>query len=95
MTVSPWQRPVDPVDVDIAVVGAGITGAATAFWLRRLEPDARVGIAEAEHVAYGASGRNAGFLLLGIHRDYASAVETYGADVARRIWAFTEETLDL
>ena len=95
MTVSPWQRPLDAIEADIAIVGAGITGAATAFWLSQIEPDARVVLVEAERVAHGASGRNAGFLLLGTHRDYASAVETYGPEAARRIWTFTTETLDL
>lgn len=95
MTASPWQRPLDVVEADVAIVGAGVTGAATAYWVRRLEPDARVVIIEAERLAHGASGRNAGLLLLGTHRDYASAVETYGPEAARRIWDVTAETLDL
>lgn len=95
MTASPWQRPVDPVEADVAVVGGGILGAATAFWLRRLDPACRVVLVEAERLAFGASGRNAGFLLLGTHSDYASAVETYGREAARRLWTFTTENLDL
>ena len=90
-TASPWQQPVD-ARADIAIVGGGIIGAATAFWLGRLAPTRRVTLLEAQHVAYGASGRNAGFLLLGTHSDYASAVDTYGRDRAARIWAFTRET---
>lgn len=95
MTVSPWQRPLDPIEADVAIVGGGVTGAATAFWLRRLDPSLRVVILEAERIAHGASGRNAGFLLLGTHSDYASAVDTYGPEAARQIWVFTTETLDL
>ena len=92
-TASPWQRPLDPVRADVAVVGGGVVGAATAHALGRLAPDLRVALVEAERLAAGASGRNAGFLLLGTHADYASAVETYGRDAARRIWAFTQENL--
>lgn len=90
-TASPWQHPLD-AQADIVIVGGGIIGAATAFWLRRLAPDRRVLILEARHLAHGASGRNAGFLLLGTHSDYASALDTYGAERARRIWQFTRES---
>ena len=90
-TASPWQHPFN-AEADVVIVGGGIIGAATAFWLRRLAPDRRVLILEARHLAHGASGRNAGFLLLGTHSDYASAVDTYGAERARRIWQFTRES---
>ena len=89
-TASPWQQPLDG-HADVAIVGGGIIGAATAYGVRQLAPDARVVLLEADRVASGASGRNAGFLLLGTHSDYASAVEAYGRDRARRIWQFTQE----
>ncbi|PAP76922.1 NAD(P)/FAD-dependent oxidoreductase [Rubrivirga marina] len=93
-TVSLWQRPAR-VEADVAIVGGGVIGTATAWALRRLAPDLRVAILEAERLAHGASGRNAGFLLLGTASDYASAVEQYGRDAARQIWAFTAEAFRL
>ena len=90
-TASPWQHPIE-ARADIVIVGGGIIGAATAFWLGRLAPERRALLLEARHMAHGASGRNAGFLLLGTHSDYASAVDTYGRDRAQRIWQFTRET---
>ncbi|WP_412067757.1 NAD(P)/FAD-dependent oxidoreductase [Rubrivirga sp. IMCC43871] len=94
MTASVWQRP-PAVEADVAIVGGGVIGTATAFALRQLAPDLRVVIVEAERLAFGASGRNAGFLLLGTHADYASAVATYGRDRARRLWRFTNEAYRL
>ena len=93
-TVSLWQR-TPCLDADVAIVGGGIIGTATAWALRRLDPDLRVAVLEAERLAHGASGRNAGFLLLGTASDYASAVDAYGRDAARRIWAFTREAYEM
>ncbi len=47
---------------DIIVVGAGIAGAATAYYLAK--SGQRVLLLEAERPAFGASGRNPGFLWL-------------------------------
>ncbi|MGZ4441518.1 MAG: FAD-dependent oxidoreductase [Gaiellaceae bacterium] len=69
----PWwleEAPPDPeteplsgdAEADVAVVGAGYTGLWTALALRRREPGLRVTVLEAEHVGYGPSGRNGGFL---------------------------------
>lgn len=93
-THSPWQRGLPLPDSDVVVVGGGVTGAATAYWLRRLDPTLRVTLLEAETLAFGASGRNAGFLLLGTHVDYASAVAAVGRERAWRLWRFTEDNAD-
>ena len=44
------------------VVGAGLTGLWAAYALRRLAPRRSVTVLEAEHVGFGASGRNGGWL---------------------------------
>jgi len=46
---------------------------------------------ERRHLAAGASGRNAGFLLEGTAANYAAAVRQHGRAVAREVWAFTAE----
>jgi glycine/D-amino acid oxidase-like deaminating enzyme len=49
--------------VDVAVVGGGFTGLATACELRRADSSLSVAVLEAETVGYGASGRNGSFAM--------------------------------
>ncbi|WP_309239824.1 FAD-binding oxidoreductase [Actinomadura sp. J1-007] len=53
-----------PARADAVVVGAGLMGAATAYWLARLGVD--VLVVEARRPAWGTSGRNAGLSLNGL-----------------------------
>jgi len=49
------------LEVDIAIVGGGFTGAWTAYYLKRADPGCRVALLEADTVGFGASGRNGGW----------------------------------
>ena len=51
-----------PTEADVCIVGAGYTGLWTAWELRRRRPDLRVVVLERDHVGFGASGRNGGWL---------------------------------
>ena len=68
---------------DVVVVGAGIAGIATAYWLARA--GARPLVLEARTVAEAASGRNAGFLLAGVAENFVTATRRYGETNALRI----------
>ncbi len=46
---------------------------------------------ERRHLAAGASGRNAGFLLEGMAANYAAAAREHGRALAREVWEFTAE----
>ena len=50
------------ISCDVAIVGGGLTGLWTAYWLKRAEPGLDVRVLEAEFAGYGASGRNGGWL---------------------------------
>jgi len=77
--------------VDVAIVGAGVTGCSAA---RRLaEAGLRVRVHDARGIAEGASGRNGGFALGGGAARYDVARETYGAERAVAYWRWTEEAL--
>ncbi|HEV8671337.1 MAG TPA: FAD-dependent oxidoreductase [Candidatus Limnocylindria bacterium] len=75
---------------DVAVVGAGIAGVATAYFLA--STGAKVVVLEARGVAEAASGRNAGFLLAGVAENFVAASRRYGERNALRIWHFTKRT---
>jgi glycine/D-amino acid oxidase-like deaminating enzyme len=47
--------------VDVAIVGAGLTGLWTAHYLAEADPSLRIAVLEAEVAGYGASGRNGGW----------------------------------
>jgi glycine/D-amino acid oxidase-like deaminating enzyme len=51
-----------PLDVDVAIVGAGFTGLWTAYYLKRAAPHLSVVVLEAETAGFGAAGRNGGWV---------------------------------
>ena len=68
------------MDADVCIVGAGLTGLWSAYYLKREQPDLRIVILEKEFAGFGASGRNGGWLsaeLAGSRDAYAS---THGHD---------------
>ena len=48
-------------DVDVAIVGGGLTGLWTAWYLLAADPSLRVAVVERETIGFGASGRNGGW----------------------------------
>jgi len=58
----PPGRPVaGRLEVDVAIIGGGITGLSTAREIRSDAPGTSVAVLESHFVGYGASGRNGGF----------------------------------
>lgn len=75
-TMPPDDRQALPGDreVDVCIVGAGLTGLWTAYYLARADPSLRITVLEAEFAGFGASGRNGGWasgLLPGSRRRWA------------------------
>ena len=93
-----WPPPVEsypgrlPEKADVLVIGGGIAGTSLLWHLGRRRIDAV--LVERNHIAWGASGRNAGFLLAGVASSYAEAVRTYGREKAREVWEITNENHD-
>jgi gamma-glutamylputrescine oxidase len=78
--------------VDVAIVGAGVTGCSAA--LRLADAGLTVRVHDQRGVAEGASGRNGGFALRGGASRYDVARDTYGREQATELWHWTERALD-
>jgi len=68
-------------EADLVVVGAGLTGLWTA--LLAAEAGERVVVLEAERVAFGASGRNGGFLDASLTHGLPNGIERFPREIAR------------
>jgi gamma-glutamylputrescine oxidase len=79
---------------DIAVVGGGLMGIAIAHYLKVFGCD-RVIVLEKEYISYGASGRNAGFLLSGMAEPYSRLNVGLGPEWAKVLMLATIENHDL
>jgi glycine/D-amino acid oxidase-like deaminating enzyme len=92
-----WSHPREtgiPAKCDIAIIGGGLTGIAAAYYLRAL--DCRdVVVLEKDFVGYGASGRNAGFLVAGLSEPYSRLVIGMGPEWAIKLMNATIENHNL
>jgi glycine/D-amino acid oxidase-like deaminating enzyme len=68
--------------VDVAIVGGGFTGLWTAIRVLEADPTLRVAVLEAEHVAFGASGRNGGFCEASLTHGLSNAIAHWPEEAA-------------
>lgn len=87
-------RPLDgDLTVDVAIVGGGITGVSAALHLA--ERGYSVALLEAEHIGWGASGRNGGQVLPGFGASQSVIKSLVGKERSRRLWGMSMEAVDL
>lgn len=82
------------IDVDIAVIGGGLVGMATAIHLRRADPSLRVAVLEARTVGYGASGRNGSFAMTVVGFGFGVTALLRGKSFAQRAHRYMEGAID-
>jgi glycine/D-amino acid oxidase-like deaminating enzyme/nitrite reductase/ring-hydroxylating ferredoxin subunit len=80
------------LDVDVAVVGAGITGATTACLLKR--EGRRVALLETNRVAFGATGYTTAKLTVGHGLVYARLAGSFGPEIARSYARSMQEAIE-
>lgn len=81
------------VDVDVAVVGGGLTGLWTAYYLLRDQPDLRVAVIEKEIAGFGASGRNGGWCSALFPVSAQALARRYGLDAALAMRRTMQDTV--
>jgi glycine/D-amino acid oxidase-like deaminating enzyme len=100
-SVSYWQRTTPhlplattlPPSVDVTVIGGGLLGASTCYWLAR--SGIRVALLERTAIAHGATGRNGGFVRAGSAESYPEAIAHLGRETARAMMDITTESRTL
>ena len=82
-------------DVDVAIIGGGLTGLWTARELLRRDPSLRVGVVEAAVCGYGASGRNGGWASALFAGDRDALAAAHGRDAVTRLLRTMAEAVDV
>ncbi len=82
-----------PSSADVVVIGGGLTGTSTAYWLSRLGMS--VTLVDCSHLASGATGRNGGHVVFGPNQNFSTSVEAIGLEQTLELWDFTKTSVKL
>ncbi|PIT98735.1 MAG: FAD-dependent oxidoreductase [Bdellovibrionales bacterium CG10_big_fil_rev_8_21_14_0_10_45_34] len=75
---------------DAVIVGGGIAGISTAFWLHQKDPHLKVLIVDKASLLEGATARNAGFVTCGSIEHFRKLEKQFGTEKALQLWRFSE-----
>ena len=81
-------------DVDVAIVGAGLTGLWTTYYLQERDPSLRILLLEKEVAGFGASGRNGGWCSSLFPWSASKLDARYGRDAAVGMRQAMVDTVD-
>jgi len=82
-----------PTTADVVVIGGGLLGCCTAYWLAR--NGVRVTLLEQSAPAFGATGRNGGFHVIGTSEAYHTTIANFGHADAKSIYQITLDSRSL
>lgn len=89
------RPPVDgTTDADVAILGAGLTGLWTAYYLLLRDPARKVILVEREIAGFGASGRNGAWCAPDLNISMSRLARLHGEDAARRMQQATYDAVD-
>ena len=91
--VTPRAPLAGDTEVDVAIVGAGLTGLWTAYYLQAADPSLRIAVVEREVAGFGASGRNGGWCSALFPVNAATLAAEAGRDAAVAQYAAMRATV--
>ncbi|HWM22898.1 MAG TPA: FAD-binding oxidoreductase [Ilumatobacteraceae bacterium] len=81
-------------DFDVVIVGAGLTGAWTGYYLAATDPTLRIAVLERATVGFGASGRNGGWCSALLPMSLSTVARRHGPDAAHALQQAMHATVD-
>jgi glycine/D-amino acid oxidase-like deaminating enzyme len=81
-------------DADVAIIGAGLTGLWTAYYLLERDPSLRIVLLEKEFAGFGASGRNGGWCSALFPASVVALERRHGREAARAMRRAMIATVD-
>ena len=92
--LAPADRLDGDTEADVAIVGAGLTGMWTAYYLSKADPALRIVLCEREIAGFGASGRNGGWCSALFPASLAKLERMAGRESAIAMYREMQHTVD-
>lgn len=83
--ISYWEQDTWLKDIDTAIIGSGIVGLSSAYFIKQKFPQRRVVVFERGFLPHGATTRNAGFSCFGSVSEILSDIDKNGKELAYRL----------
>ena len=80
------------IQCDVCIIGGGLSGISTAYYLNKINPNLKVSILEKNKIGWGASGRNGGQLLHGFSSENFKS-QKHTEEEQKLLWNFTVDSV--
>jgi len=91
---APREKLCSDIETDVAIIGAGFSGLWTAYYIKKLMPNSKIVIIDANEVGFGASGRNGGWCSGFMPNSIDELAELHGREAAIEMYRQSFATLD-
>ena len=81
----------EDLQCDVCIIGAGLSGISTAFYLNKHNPDLKIIILEKNKVGWGASGRNGGQIIHDFSGDFSN--QKHSKNEVKSLWNLSLEAV--
>ena len=82
-------------ETDVAIIGGGVTGLSSAYFIKQRFPKKRVMVLESEYIGYGSSGRNLGLTSSVLGNNVLPILKNRGIENTRRFYRLSLNAISL